>query len=62
MFRTWQGNDSCVMEWQLCYRMTAVLLFDIIMIKIWHWSKTVLPMTDWSHKIKAKIDTESQIQ
>jgi len=50
------------MEWQLCYGMTAVLLFDITMIKIWHWSKTVLPMTDWSYKIKVKTDTESHIQ
>jgi len=55
-------NDSCVTEWQLCYGMTAVLFFDITMIKIWHWSKTVLPMIDWSYKIKVKTDTESQIQ
>ena len=55
-------HDSCVTEWPLCYGMTAVLLFNITMIKIWQCSKTVLPVTDWSYKIKAKIDTESQIQ
>lgn len=28
MFRLWQGNDSCVTGWQLCYAMTAVLCND----------------------------------
>jgi len=28
MFRIWQRNDSCVLEWQLCYAMTAVLCND----------------------------------